>query len=207
MLNHMSFHHFDSLLKIYIVRTGFSVLSLSSSFYSPVLSLSCLLHSNVEPQRPSPQKKSAPQPSDPCNGCREVIDKVLERYSKTWKKQEDNYQKIRSQLNSKCHGSDKAIITQANTPVGSKLVYDGEKKRSLQVTPEIFSTFAKVGCLSFMNITSDGVFFWAALIAPKMIHHRVYFTALLLLVLPKVMCLLTCWFFDTHDYTAWFYFW
>ncbi|XP_035511153.1 alpha-2,8-sialyltransferase 8F-like [Morone saxatilis] len=49
----------------------------------------------------------------------------------------------KSQLNSKCHGFDKAIISQANTPVGSKLVYDGEKKRTLQVTPEIFSTFAK----------------------------------------------------------------
>lgn len=51
---------------------------------------------------------------------------------------------LRSQLSSKCHGFHKAILTQANTAVGSKLVYDGEKKRSLQVTPEIFSTFAKV---------------------------------------------------------------
>ncbi|XP_051244341.1 alpha-2,8-sialyltransferase 8F-like isoform X2 [Dicentrarchus labrax] len=74
---------------------------------------------------------------------KEVIVKVQKRYSKTWKKQEDNYQKFRSQLNSKCHGFDKAIISQANTPVGSKLVYDGEKKRTLQVTPELFSTFAK----------------------------------------------------------------
>ncbi|XP_068574990.1 alpha-2,8-sialyltransferase 8E [Cebidichthys violaceus] len=100
-------------------------------------------NNNVEPQRPFPQKKSAPQPSDLCRGCREVINKVIERYSKTWKKQEDNYQKFRSQLSSKCHGFDKAIITQTNTPVGAKLVYDGEKKRTLQVTPEIFSTFAK----------------------------------------------------------------
>lgn len=51
---------------------------------------------------------------------------------------------LRSQLSNKCHGFRKAILTQANTAVGSKLVYDGEKKRSLQVTPEIFSTFAKV---------------------------------------------------------------
>lgn len=51
---------------------------------------------------------------------------------------------LRSQLSSRCHGFQKAILTQANTAVGSKLVYDGEKKRSLQVTPEIFSTFAKV---------------------------------------------------------------
>ncbi|XP_060946263.1 alpha-2,8-sialyltransferase 8F isoform X2 [Limanda limanda] len=98
---------------------------------------------NVQPQKVAPQKKSAPQPSDPCKGCREIIDKVLQRYSPTWKRQEDNYQKFRSQLNSKCHGFDKAIITQANTPVGHKLVYDGEKRRSLQVTPEVFSTFTK----------------------------------------------------------------
>ncbi|XP_070703287.1 alpha-2,8-sialyltransferase 8F-like [Pempheris klunzingeri] len=74
---------------------------------------------------------------------KEVIDKALKRYSKTWKKQEDNYQNFRSQLSGKCHGFDKAIITQANTPVGSKVVYDGEWKWPLQVTPEIFSTFAK----------------------------------------------------------------
>ncbi|XP_034450476.1 alpha-2,8-sialyltransferase 8F isoform X1 [Hippoglossus hippoglossus] len=98
---------------------------------------------SVQPQKVPPQKKSAPQPADPCKGCREIIDKVLQRYSPTWKRREDNYQKFRSQLNSKCHGFDKAIITQANTPVGSKLVYDGEKRRSLQVTPEVFSTFTK----------------------------------------------------------------
>lgn len=122
--------------------------------------------SNVDPRRPSPQKKSAPEKSIPgkstpeksipgksapeksattpqqlCKGCRwerphprclspsdlpflfmpssdqvtsalqglltrpvfvcvcvclrEVIDKVNERYSQTWKKQEDNYQKFR----------------------------------------------------------------------------------------------------------------
>ncbi|XP_071324745.1 alpha-2,8-sialyltransferase 8F isoform X2 [Trachinotus anak] len=108
---------------------------------------------NVEPQRPNPQKKSAPQSSDPCKGCREVIEKVRERYSQTWKKQEDNNKKFRSQLSGKCHGFDKAIITQANTPVGSKLVYDGEKKRSLQVTPEIFSTFTNEH--PFANKTLD----------------------------------------------------
>ncbi|XP_059191305.1 alpha-2,8-sialyltransferase 8F-like [Centropristis striata] len=71
-----------------------------------------------------------------------IIAKVKERYSQNWMKQENNYTKFRSELSSKCNGFDKAIITQANTPVGSKIVYDGEKK-SLEVTPEIFSTFAK----------------------------------------------------------------
>ncbi|KAK2833134.1 hypothetical protein Q5P01_017023 [Channa striata] len=99
--------------------------------------------SNVEAQRPLPKKKSAPQPFDTCKGCSEVVNKALKRYSQTWKWQEENYKKFRSQLSSNCHGFDKAIITQANTPVGSKLAYDGDKKRTLQVTPEIFTTFIK----------------------------------------------------------------
>ncbi|XP_068606514.1 alpha-2,8-sialyltransferase 8E isoform X2 [Brachionichthys hirsutus] len=98
---------------------------------------------NVEPQKVSSPKKSVPQPKDPCNGCREIIANVMERYAPAWEQKEDNRQKFRSQLSSKCHGFERAIITQANTAVGSKLVYDGERKRTLQVTPEIFSTFAK----------------------------------------------------------------
>ncbi|XP_038560858.1 alpha-2,8-sialyltransferase 8F-like [Micropterus salmoides] len=126
---------------------------LLKSLFSLVITLLCVgslltiwsLHddNNVLPHKPPPQKKTAPQPSDLCKGCKEIIDKVKERYSQTWKKQEDNYKKFRSQLSSKCNGFEKAIITQANIPVGSKVVYDGEKKRTLQVTPEIFSTFAK----------------------------------------------------------------
>lgn len=50
----------------------------------------------------------------------------------------------RSMVSNKCHGSEKAIVTQTNTPLGTKLVYDGERKRSLQVNQEIFSTFPKV---------------------------------------------------------------
>ncbi|XP_029293880.1 alpha-2,8-sialyltransferase 8E-like isoform X2 [Cottoperca gobio] len=118
-----------------------------------VLCLSFLLHSNVEPHRAPPHKKVPPWPSDLCKGCRVVIEKVRKYYSQTWKKQEDNYQKFRSQLSSKCNGFDKAIITQANTPVGSKIVYDGEKKSTLQVTPELFSTFAKENM--FQNKTWD----------------------------------------------------
>ncbi|XP_076607616.1 alpha-2,8-sialyltransferase 8F isoform X2 [Chaetodon auriga] len=110
---------------------------------TPQPSVLCKGCSNAEPRKVPPQKKSTPQPPVLCKGCKELIDKVTARYSQTWKKQEDKYQEFRSQLSSKCHGFDKAIITQANTPVGSKLVYDGEKKRTLQVTPEIFSTFAK----------------------------------------------------------------
>ncbi|KAM9844102.1 alpha-2,8-sialyltransferase 8F [Aulostomus maculatus] len=98
---------------------------------------------NAGPHKPPPQKKGRPKPSALCKGCREIIDKVLERYSKTWKKQEENYEKFRAQLNTMCHGANKAIITQNNTPVGSKILYDGEKSRTLQVSQEIFKTFIK----------------------------------------------------------------
>ncbi|XP_060882297.1 alpha-2,8-sialyltransferase 8E [Labrus mixtus] len=124
------------------------------SLFSLVITLLCLgslltsvvwylLDNNVDQRLPAPQKKSAPKTSDLCKGCKNIIKKVMQGYSQAWTKQEDKCKKFRSQLNSNCNGFDKAIITQANTPVGSNLVYDGEKKRSLQVSPEVFSTFTK----------------------------------------------------------------
>ncbi|KAJ3600776.1 hypothetical protein NHX12_031751 [Muraenolepis orangiensis] len=58
----------------------------------------------------------------------------------------------RALLSSRCHGFTKAIVTQENTPVGAKLVYDGDK-RKVQVTPAIFQTFAKRN--PFSNKTWD----------------------------------------------------
>ncbi|CAJ1076248.1 Hypothetical predicted protein [Xyrichtys novacula] len=101
----------------------------SKSFYSLVITLLCLgslltmliwcmFDSNFDgPFIPVPQKKRTYQTSEHCKDCK-------------------------AQLKSECQGFDKAIITQANTPVGTKLVYDGEK-RTIQVTPEMFSTFTK----------------------------------------------------------------
>uniref|UniRef100_A0A8C7WWZ5 ST8 alpha-N-acetyl-neuraminide alpha-2,8-sialyltransferase 6 n=1 Tax=Oryzias sinensis TaxID=183150 RepID=A0A8C7WWZ5_9TELE len=60
---------------------------------------------------------------------------------------------FRSQLNSKCHGLEKAIITQANTPQGTKLVYDADRKRTLVVNAEVFNTFIKEN--PFPNKTWD----------------------------------------------------
>uniref|UniRef100_A0A8C6MGH8 ST8 alpha-N-acetyl-neuraminide alpha-2,8-sialyltransferase 6 n=1 Tax=Nothobranchius furzeri TaxID=105023 RepID=A0A8C6MGH8_NOTFU len=99
--------------------------------------------SDKDSQQQHPQKKSSPKSSDSCKDCREKINKLLKNYSLIWKKEEGNYQQIRSQLNNKCNGFDKAILTQTNTPVGSKLIYDGEKKRTHQVNQETFSTFVK----------------------------------------------------------------
>ncbi|XP_037545178.1 alpha-2,8-sialyltransferase 8F [Nematolebias whitei] len=100
-------------------------------------------NSNVEPRHKKPEKKNSPQSPASCKDCREDIKNALKLYSQAWKKEDDNYQKFRSRLNTKCHGSEKALITQVNTPLGSKLVYDGERKRNLQVNQEIFSTFPK----------------------------------------------------------------
>ncbi|XP_015230287.1 PREDICTED: alpha-2,8-sialyltransferase 8F-like [Cyprinodon variegatus] len=98
---------------------------------------------NMKYRRHLPKMKIAPRSTDSCKNCGESIKKALEISFKPWKKQEDNFKKFRFQLSSKCNGFDKAIITQTNTPLGSKLVYDGQKKTSLQVKPEIFSTFPK----------------------------------------------------------------
>ncbi|KAL3053412.1 hypothetical protein OYC64_005865 [Pagothenia borchgrevinki] len=100
-------------------------------------------NSNMETHGPPSPKKNTRSPSDLCKGCSGLIKKVRDLYSKPWKRQEDNYKNLSSQLRSQCHGFDGAIITQANTPVGSKIVYDSEKSMTLHVTPEIFSTFAK----------------------------------------------------------------
>uniref|UniRef100_A0A672GRK7 ST8 alpha-N-acetyl-neuraminide alpha-2,8-sialyltransferase 6 n=1 Tax=Salarias fasciatus TaxID=181472 RepID=A0A672GRK7_SALFA len=49
-----------------------------------------------------------------------------------------------SLLNSKCHGAENAIVTQKNTPLGSKIVYSAEpKKKTIEVTTDLFSTFPK----------------------------------------------------------------
>uniref|UniRef100_A0A673A2A4 Alpha-2,8-sialyltransferase 8E-like n=1 Tax=Sphaeramia orbicularis TaxID=375764 RepID=A0A673A2A4_9TELE len=121
-----------------------------------VSSDSCNDCSHVEPDKLPPQKKTeekAPSvSSDNCKGCSKVINKVLEHYSQTWTKQEENYLNFRSQLHTRCRGSDRAILTQANAPVGSKIVYDGEKKVR-EVTPELFRTFVKES--PFSNKTWD----------------------------------------------------
>ncbi|XP_024862433.1 alpha-2,8-sialyltransferase 8F isoform X2 [Kryptolebias marmoratus] len=96
------------------------------------LVLYTLDNNNVEPHLKKPEKKNSPQSPASCKDCREDIKKALQLYSQVWKKDDDNYQKFRSQLSHKCHGLEKAILTQTNTPLGSKLVYDGEKKRTLQ---------------------------------------------------------------------------
>nr|XP_020505672.1 alpha-2,8-sialyltransferase 8E-like [Labrus bergylta]XP_020505749.1 alpha-2,8-sialyltransferase 8E-like [Labrus bergylta] len=101
-----------------------------------------LVDNDVDQHFPVPQQKRAPKTFNLCKGCNNTINKIMQNYSQAWKKQEDNHKKFRSQLSSSCSGFDKAIITQANTPVGSKFSYDGGKSSYL-VSPEVFSTFTK----------------------------------------------------------------
>ncbi|KAI1887241.1 hypothetical protein AGOR_G00187840 [Albula goreensis] len=109
---------------------------------------------DVKPHSSSnPAQRNADSDSmELCKDCREnTIDKMVELYSHAWKKHTGNFNKYRSQLASKCHGLSKAIVTQANTPLESKIMYDGEKRKPLQVTPKLFSTFIKEQ--PFENVT------------------------------------------------------
>ncbi|XP_062294448.1 alpha-2,8-sialyltransferase 8F-like [Scomber scombrus] len=100
------------------------------------------LDNDVGFHKPPRPKRGVGKLSDVCKDCRKVINKVKERYSQTWKKQECNSLKLRSRLRGQCNGFDKAIITQENTPIGSEIVFNGDGKK-LKVTREIFNTFAK----------------------------------------------------------------
>ncbi|XP_029946221.1 alpha-2,8-sialyltransferase 8F-like [Salarias fasciatus] len=79
-----------------------------------------------------------------CTNCREIITSIAKCYAEPWKRQKRNYEKFSSQLNSNCHGAENAIVTQNNTPVGSQIVYVGNsKKKTIEVTTDLFSTFPK----------------------------------------------------------------
>ncbi|XP_043957231.1 alpha-2,8-sialyltransferase 8F-like [Gambusia affinis] len=103
---------------------------------------------NLKIRRHLPKMKIVPRSTDSCKNCGETIKKALDIYYKTWRKQEQSFKNFSQQLSRKCHGLDKAIISQMNTPLGSKLVYDGEKKRTAQINAELFSTFPKVSPFS-----------------------------------------------------------
>ncbi|XP_041638503.1 alpha-2,8-sialyltransferase 8E-like [Cheilinus undulatus] len=108
---------------------------------------------NVIRRSPAPQRRRAPRTYEICEGCRELIEKIMQHYNKTWWKQEDKYQKFRSQLKCQCNGFDNAILTQANAPVGFEIVTDRKRKKTVEVTRELFSLLAKEH--PFLNKTWD----------------------------------------------------
>ncbi|XP_014828742.1 PREDICTED: alpha-2,8-sialyltransferase 8F-like [Poecilia mexicana] len=68
---------------------------------------------------------------------------MLQNYSQPWVKDEEKLLEIRTELSLKCNGLENAIITQKNTPLGSKIDFDGNNWRSVKVDSETFATFAK----------------------------------------------------------------
>uniref|UniRef100_A0A3B3THR2 ST8 alpha-N-acetyl-neuraminide alpha-2,8-sialyltransferase 6 n=1 Tax=Poecilia latipinna TaxID=48699 RepID=A0A3B3THR2_9TELE len=68
---------------------------------------------------------------------------MLQNYSQPWVKDEEKLLEIRTELSLKCNGLENAIITQKNTPLGSKIDFDGNNWRSVKVDSETFATFTK----------------------------------------------------------------
>ncbi|XP_041638505.1 alpha-2,8-sialyltransferase 8E-like [Cheilinus undulatus] len=103
---------------------------------------------------PAPQRQRPPKTYEICEGCKELIEKIMQRYSETWQRQDDVYQRFRAQLRSQCNGFDNAILTQANAPVGFEIVVNRKKKKkTVEVTRELFSLLAKEH--PFLNKTWD----------------------------------------------------
>ncbi|XP_042367732.1 alpha-2,8-sialyltransferase 8E-like [Plectropomus leopardus] len=138
----MLFELFACLRERFELHTN-QIFCMASTLNSPVLFLLCSLHSDVAPHKPPRHKRGHPPPSKLCESCQVVFDKTKQRYNQTWRKQEENLKKIRSELKKKCNAFDKAIITQANTPVGSRIVYEGVQSNSVRVTEKMFRTFVK----------------------------------------------------------------
>ncbi|XP_053708558.1 alpha-2,8-sialyltransferase 8F-like [Synchiropus splendidus] len=82
-----------------------------------------------------------------CDDCKGIIETVVKRHSKTWKKQEENNQKFRQQLRSQCNGIDEAIISRANTPLGS-VISGPSVPREYLVKSAAYQLFPDVSPLS-----------------------------------------------------------
>ncbi|KAM9780384.1 alpha-2,8-sialyltransferase 8F-like [Neosynchiropus ocellatus] len=77
---------------------------------------------------------------------REIID-VVKCLSKTWIKNEENYRKFRQQLHRECNGTNEAIISRANTPLGSVISGPSVPRDYLVKTAE-YQFFPEVSPLS-----------------------------------------------------------
>ncbi|XP_048859102.1 alpha-2,8-sialyltransferase 8F-like [Brienomyrus brachyistius] len=94
--------------------------------------------------RNPPPMRVRPITSGICESCRcDMPEMLLKLLNSSWSKQKTNSDMFRFQLTTTCNGVSNAIVTQLNTPLGSKVTYDGEKKKSLKVTPKLFDTFVK----------------------------------------------------------------
>lgn len=77
-----------------------------------------------------------------CKDCSKLIKGVLKDFSPRWTKNNENHQTLRSLLTANCNGFQKAFVTQINSPLGTQIVYEGEK-RNLSITNDLFNNFPK----------------------------------------------------------------
>ncbi|KAK7940074.1 hypothetical protein WMY93_003400 [Mugilogobius chulae] len=84
--------------------------------------------------RPRPQSQKKP--------CNKFITNIIRKYSSNWTEHEENHQNFRSLLINNCNGFQKAMVTKANTPVKTKLVFDADGY-VLEVQENVFNTFVK----------------------------------------------------------------
>ncbi|XP_008415204.1 alpha-2,8-sialyltransferase 8F-like isoform X2 [Poecilia reticulata] len=101
---------------------------------SPVWKNDIQIINNKKHQKNNPQT---------CQDCRVKIEEMLTIYSKPWVKNKEKHEEMRTWLSRKCRGLENAIITQKNTPLGSIIVYDAEKRHNVKVNSQIFDTFVK----------------------------------------------------------------
>ncbi|KAM9457603.1 alpha-2,8-sialyltransferase 8F-like isoform 2-T2 [Clarias gariepinus] len=97
--------------------------------------------SNIKKAAASNPNNAKPVPANTKDSI--FIDKLLANYSSNWTKQESNFQMYRSLLGSSCNAISNATVNQDNSPVGTKFTYDGDNKRTREVTSTLFNLFPK----------------------------------------------------------------
>ncbi|XP_067824905.1 alpha-2,8-sialyltransferase 8F-like isoform X2 [Heptranchias perlo] len=78
----------------------------------------------------------------------DVIQSVSQLQQCKWHKEEIAAEKFRLELRRCCHAASQCLVTQKNTPVGTKLSYDAEPKKKIKITHPIFTIFPKESAFS-----------------------------------------------------------
>ncbi|KAG7334812.1 hypothetical protein KOW79_001408 [Hemibagrus wyckioides] len=73
----------------------------------------------------------------------DIVDRLIASYSTSWKKHEQNLQSYRSLLSNKCNAISAAVVTQHNSPTGTNITFDADRKKILEVTPALYNLFPK----------------------------------------------------------------
>ncbi|XP_060748654.1 alpha-2,8-sialyltransferase 8F-like isoform X3 [Tachysurus vachellii] len=71
-----------------------------------------------------------------------TIEKLISKYTYKWTKQEENFKSFRSLLSSSCNAISNAVVTQENSPLGSNISFDADKK-IMKVNPDLYRVFPK----------------------------------------------------------------